>query len=123
MGVLAVLSVLALLGATHAEYSVVRHTSLAPRSKEATMLPPADFTAAITAKTPRRKSKKAALAALRGKTTPSRAAVAGSTTVAVDGSDFDDEYLTNVTVGGQHFSLIIDTGRCVALSNPLYSRF
>jgi len=74
------------------------------------VLPPADFTAAITAKTPRRKSKKAALAALRGKTTPSRAAVAGSTTVAVDGSDFDDEYLTNVTVGGQHFSLIIDTG-------------
>jgi len=34
----------------------------------------------------------------------------GSSTVAVDGSDFDEEYLTNVTIGGQHFSLIIDTG-------------
>jgi len=69
----------------------------------------------FTAKTPRRSSKKSALAALRGKPAKkvpgSKAPSAGGgSTVVVDGSDFDDEYLTNVTVGGQHFSLIIDTG-------------
>ncbi|KAJ6541051.1 acid protease [Mycena vulgaris] len=106
MGVLAVLSVLSLLSATRAEYNIVRHVSPAPRSRAVAELPPADFAVPFTAKAPRRKSKKSALAALRGKT---RAAGGGST-VVVDGSDFDDEYLTNVTIGGQHFSLIVDTG-------------
>ncbi|KAF9074548.1 acid protease [Rhodocollybia butyracea] len=41
----------------------------------------------------------------------SQAARAGKTfTGTVAGSDFDEEYLTNVTVGTQEFQLIVDTG-------------
>ncbi|KAJ7087075.1 acid protease [Mycena epipterygia] len=107
MGVLSVLSVLSLLGAARAEFTFKRHVSLAPRSLEAAVLPAADFAVPFTAKTPGRKSKKGALTALRG---GKRTAPTSSSTVVVDGSDFDEEYLTNVTVGGQHFSLIVDTG-------------
>ncbi|KAJ7865336.1 acid protease [Mycena olivaceomarginata] len=114
MGLLTVISALSLLGAAHAEFNIVRHVAPAPRAKEAATLPPAEFSVPFTAKTPRRSSKKGALAALRGKPTKKipgkKAPGAGGSTVAVDGSDFDDEYLTNVTIGGQHFSLIIDTG-------------
>ncbi|KAJ6536853.1 aspartic peptidase domain-containing protein [Mycena capillaripes] len=110
MGLLTVLSALSLVGAAHAEFNIKRHVSLAPRAKEATVLPPAEFSVPFTAKTPRRSSKKSALAALRNKPSKSRPSVGGGSTVSVDGSDFDDEYLTNVTIGGQHFSLIIDTG-------------
>ncbi|KAJ7696929.1 acid protease [Mycena rosella] len=106
MGVLTVFVALSLLGATRSEYTFVRRVSLAPRSLEPAVLPAAEFAVPFTAKTPRRKSKKTALAALRGKSR----ALGGSSTVAVDGSDFDDEYLTNATIGGQHFSLIVDTG-------------
>jgi hypothetical protein len=120
MGLLTVVSALSLLGAAHAEFNIVRHVAPAPRAKEAAALPPAEFSVPFTAKTPRRSSKKGALAALRGKPTkkiPGKKALgAGGSTVAVDGSDFDDEYLTNVTIGGQHFSLIIDTGRSVSMS-------
>ncbi|KAJ7493834.1 acid protease [Mycena latifolia] len=107
MGVLAVISVLSLLSAARAEYNIVRHASLAPRSKEAAALPPADFAVPFTAKTPRRKSKKAALAALRGQ---NRAGSGTSDTVGVEGTFGDEEYLTNITIGGQHFSVIVDTG-------------
>ncbi|KAJ7618179.1 aspartic peptidase domain-containing protein [Mycena polygramma] len=110
MGFLAVLSALSLVGAAHAEFNVVRHTSLAPRAKEAAVLPPAEFSVPFTAKTPRRKAKKNALASIRGKPTKKAPGAGGASTVVVDGSDFDEEYLTNVTIGGQHFSLIIDTG-------------
>ncbi|KAJ7049919.1 aspartic peptidase domain-containing protein [Mycena amicta] len=69
------------------------------------------FSVAISGKVPRRKSKKDALAKLRGRPTcKSDQAGTSNNTVVLDGSDFEDEYLTNVTVGGQHFSLIIDTG-------------
>ncbi|KAJ7153281.1 acid protease [Mycena filopes] len=113
MGFLTVVSVLSLLHTAYAaaDFSVVRHRSPAPRALDSAVLPTAQFSVPIAAKTPRRSSKKNALAALRGKHLPTKAAKGGSgSTVAVDGSDFDEEYLTNVTIGGQHFSLIIDTG-------------
>ncbi|KAF7362758.1 Acid protease [Mycena venus] len=116
MGLLTVLSALSLLGeaAYAAEFNIGRHISVAPYPKEDTMLPLAEFSVPFTAKAPRRSSKTSALAALRGKpanTTRSKAFGAGdASTVAVDGGNFDNEYLTNVTIGGQHFSLIIDTG-------------
>ncbi|KAJ7793994.1 acid protease [Mycena olivaceomarginata] len=59
--------------------------------------------------TPRRKSKRLALAALRGRNTSSSRSSPGNT-VVLDGSDSDFEYLTNVTIGGQKFSLSVDTG-------------
>lgn len=44
----------------------------------------------------------------------SQAAQAGSNfTTIIGGSDFDEEYLTNVTFGEQDFLLIVDTGRYV----------
>ncbi|KAK7045280.1 acid protease [Favolaschia claudopus] len=108
---------LPLFDLAHAEFHAIRHLSLAPRSQEAVALPPAEFNVAITAKTPRRASKRNALASLRrkpGKRSPGKRPLrlpgGGGSTVVVDGSDFDEEYLTNATVGGQHFSLIIDTG-------------
>ncbi|KAJ7129914.1 acid protease [Mycena crocata] len=109
MGVLPLLSALALLSSVQAEFNFVRHVSVAPRAETMAVLPKAEYSVAFTAKAPRRKSKKNALAALRGHR-GHRRPTSGGITVAVDGSDFDDEYLTNVTIGGQHFSLIIDTG-------------
>ncbi|KAJ7789177.1 acid protease, partial [Mycena olivaceomarginata] len=49
------------------------------------------------------------LAALRGRNTSSSRSSPGNT-VVLDGSDSDFEYLTNVTIGGQKFSLSVDTG-------------
>ncbi|KAJ6568695.1 aspartic peptidase domain-containing protein [Mycena capillaripes] len=111
MPLLAVLSVLSFLTAAHAEFNVVRHVSLVPHSKRATVLPPAEFSVPFTAKAPRRSSKKKAFAALRGKlATNIRGKKAPASTAVIDGSDSDYEYLTNVTIGGQHFSLNVDTG-------------
>ncbi|KAJ7049937.1 acid protease [Mycena amicta] len=119
MGFLSVVAALFLLATTVTananDFHIVRRRAVSPRSLEeraATVLPQADFSVAISGKTQRRKSKKDALAKLRGKPTvkASRPGAGGSSTVVVDGSDFDDEYLTNATVGGQHFALIIDTG-------------
>ncbi|KAF7326791.1 Acid protease [Mycena sanguinolenta] len=115
MGLLTVLSALSLLGSVQAEFNVVRHVSQAPRAEVATDLPPAEFSVSFTAKTPRRSSKRTALEALTGRPSKKRpgvraATAGGGDTVVVDGSDFDEEYLTNFTVGGQPFSLIVDTG-------------
>lgn len=86
----------------------VRRAPIAPRTN--VVVPAAQFSVAISGTTPRSSAKKAMMQALRS----SVAAAAGSQfTTPVAGSDFDEEYLTNVTVGGQHFSLIVDTGRFV----------
>lgn len=64
-------------------------------------LPAAPFVVNLTDKTPRSSIKKQALRELRGKTT----------TATVAGSDGDEEYLTDIEVGGQNFKAIVDTGR------------
>ncbi|KAJ7226970.1 acid protease [Mycena pura] len=104
MGFLSLVALLPLLGATSATFSVVQHRALIPNvQQEARALPEAQFTTAL-GKTARRKSKRHALALLRGKTHP------GGINVPLTGADFEEEYITNVTVGDQHFSLIVDTG-------------
>nr|GAT49690.1 acid protease [Mycena chlorophos] len=117
MGFLSVVSALSLLTSASAigssDFTFTRRRAVAPRSFEEraqTVLPAADFSVAVSGKAPRRKSKSAALTALRGRPFPSKPGSGGSDTVPVAGSDFDEEYLTNATVGGQPFSLIIDTG-------------
>ncbi|KAJ6525127.1 acid protease [Mycena capillaripes] len=112
MSFLTVLSALSLLCAAQAEFNVVRHVSLAPRVNAAVVLPPAEFSVPFTAKAPRRSSKKRALTALRGKPATKVGAPGdgAASTVVVDGTAFDEEYLTSVNIGGQHFSLIVDTG-------------
>ncbi|KAF7322169.1 Acid protease [Mycena kentingensis (nom. inval.)] len=120
------LATLALLASTLSvrvhgyEGTVVRLRAVAPRSVEeraATVIPAAEFSVAIGGKTQRRKAKKAALERLRGKPSPrvpgrrpGSSPSGGGITVGVDGAFFDEEYLTNATIGGQTFSLIIDTG-------------
>lgn len=93
--------------------TITRHvSSIAPRTPSSP-LPAADFSVPITASAPRSKAKKSLLRALR----ESQAAQAGSNfTTVLAGSDFDEEYLTNVKFGEQDFMLIVDTGRYVYLS-------
>jgi hypothetical protein len=119
--VISILSFISLLSvragtanAENSDFNFVRHVrSLTPRAdSEAVTLPQADVSVPFGAKTPRRKSKRLALAALRGRNTSSSRSSPGNT-VVLDGSDSDFEYLTNVTIGGQKFSLSVDTGRCV----------
>ncbi|KAJ6526493.1 acid protease [Mycena vulgaris] len=98
--------------AENSNFNFVRHVrSLAPRvdsEAAAQPLPQANVSVPFGTKTPRRKSKRLALAALRGNTSSSRSSPGD--TVVLDGSDSDFEYLTNVTIGGQKLSLSVDTG-------------
>ncbi|KAJ6450922.1 acid protease [Mycena sanguinolenta] len=86
--------------------------SLSPRADSAAgalSLPPASVSVPFGAKTPRRMSKRQALATLRRGNMSSSPSFSDDT-VVLDGSDSDFEYLTNVTIGGQKFSLSVDTG-------------
>ncbi|KAJ7249530.1 aspartic peptidase domain-containing protein [Mycena haematopus] len=87
-----------------AEFNVVRHVSQAPRSLEPAVIPAAQFVVPITSTAPRRRSKKSNLASLRATTS------LNNNTAILEGADLDQEYLTNVTIGGQTFTAIIDTG-------------
>ncbi|KAJ7107916.1 aspartic peptidase domain-containing protein [Mycena epipterygia] len=103
MGILAIFSLLTLLSdATRADFQAAGHVS---RTKEAAVLPTADFVLPITSKVPRRESKKKALAALLGKSSNSSSDIA-----SLAGAAFDHEYLVNITVGGKTFNAILDTG-------------
>lgn len=79
--------------------------ALLPHSSSSS-LPAAPFFAPITSRSPRRASKSSALHALRS-------SGASAHTAPLMGSDYDYEYLANITIGGQGFSVIVDTGRCV----------
>ncbi|KAJ7301893.1 acid protease [Mycena albidolilacea] len=78
------------------------HPALYSRS----VLPAASYSVAFSKKVPRRKAKVDALAALRGSVVSRNA----YKTVPLAGSNLDTDYLVNVTIGGQNFSLIIDSG-------------
>ncbi|KAJ7780462.1 acid protease [Mycena olivaceomarginata] len=78
------------------------HPALSSRS----VLPAASYSVALSKKVPRRKAKVDALAALRGGVVSRNA----YTTVPLAGSNMDTDYLVNVTIGGQNFSLVIDSG-------------
>jgi hypothetical protein len=82
-----------------------RVSDVAPRS--ASPLPAAEFSVAFSGTTPRSKAKKSIMQSLRS----SLSSQAGSNFTAVlAGSDFDEEYLTSVTLGNQKFEHIVDTG-------------
>ena len=67
-------------------------------------LPAAPFVGTLTQKVPRSSHKKQALRELRRR-------ASGGDTAVVAGSDDDEEYLTAITIGGQDFQVIVDTGR------------
>lgn len=70
---------------------------------EVTSLPIAQYVQPLVGSTPRSASKKAALRHVSG----------GRGLANVAGAEGDREYLTNITVGGQPFTVVIDTGRYV----------
>ncbi|KAJ7861676.1 aspartic peptidase domain-containing protein [Mycena olivaceomarginata] len=78
------------------------HPALSSRS----VLPAASHSVAFSKKVPRRKAKVDALSAFRGGVVSRHT----YTTVPLAGSNLDTDYLVNVTIGGQNFSLIIDSG-------------
>ncbi|KAF7795741.1 hypothetical protein EIP86_006908 [Pleurotus ostreatoroseus] len=92
------LLVLAVHSTGAVEFRRVR-SSVAP-SNAFLELPAAPFVVNLTAKTSRSIAKKIALRELRGK------AAIGT----VDGTGDDEEYVTDIIVGGQNFKAIIDTG-------------
>lgn len=73
-------------------------------SVEPEVLPQAQFSVALAAKTPRSTYKNNMREAVlkKGK--------ASNYTGVLAGSDDDEEYLTNITIGGQTFQVIVDTG-------------
>ncbi|KAJ7798928.1 acid protease [Mycena olivaceomarginata] len=77
-----------------------------PALSSRSVLPAASYSVAFSKKVPRRKAKVDALSALRGGVVSRHA----DTTVPLAGSNLDTDYLVNVTIGGQNFSLIIDSG-------------
>ncbi|KAF7371069.1 Acid protease [Mycena sanguinolenta] len=86
--------ILSLVCAATAEFNVVRHVSKAPRSVEPAVVPAAHTPAAIE----------------KGQSGIPAGTVSLNNTAILEGSDLDQEYLTNVTIGGQTFKAIIDTG-------------
>ncbi|KAJ6597804.1 acid protease [Mycena vulgaris] len=97
MGILVLFSLLSLFsGATRAAFPAAQHVS------RSVVLPRADFVVPFTSKAPRRETKKKALRGKYGK--------ARGKTVHLDGAAFENEYLVNITIGGQNFQVIIDTG-------------
>lgn len=99
------------------EFRHVRSTRLATSSS--VDLPEAPFVVSLTDKVPRPSFKKRALRELRSNAhTP-----VGDPTATVFGSDDDEEYLTDITVGGQSFKAIVDTGRyaLIVLSLWIYN--
>lgn len=90
----------------HIDHITARHVTFPRRSLEgrSAELPSAEFVASFTGKVSKTQHKKDILRSLRS------AAGINSTSV-IDGSDLDEEYITEITVGGQTFYAIVDTGR------------
>ena len=100
------LALLAACASAQASFRHVRSSRVA--TAEPVDIPEAPFVIPLTDKVPRASHKKALLRELRGgRGTSSK----GSLSATVIGSDDDEEYLTDITVGGQSFKAIVDTGR------------
>ena len=81
----------------------VRQVSSAINSALSTeVLPAAQFSVPFANKIPRPTYKKNLLKGLRG--------LGDVPTAVVAGSDYDELYVVNMTVGGQNFAVLVDTG-------------
>ncbi|KAJ7088254.1 acid protease [Mycena epipterygia] len=99
-GLIAALWIIPFLASTHAEFHEVRDHPLTQRSQG---IPQATACAPFTGRTTRQKGKQGLLESLLGKSSK-------STTVTLDGTRLDHEYIADVTIGGQLFKLQVDTG-------------
>lgn len=98
-----VLLVAALAAASSTQaYEIRRAAPVTSASLATEVLPNAQYSLPFTGKAPRSRAKKAALSALSRK--------AGNYTSTVAGAEDVQEYLTDITIGGQDFKVVIDTG-------------
>ncbi|KAJ7469827.1 acid protease [Mycena galericulata] len=90
-------------------HTVTRHITAHSRNSDldGRLLPPALFEAPLIARVPRRASRVHALNALRSLSSDNSG---GEYTTPLMGADYDFEYLVPITIGGQNFSVIVDTG-------------
>ncbi|KAJ7483965.1 acid protease [Mycena galericulata] len=90
-------------------HTVTRHITAHSRNSDldGRLLPPALFEAPLIARVPRRASKVHALNALRSFSSDNSG---GEYTTPLMGADYDFEYLVPIMIGGQNFSVIVDTG-------------
>jgi predicted aspartyl protease len=95
----------ALAATANAAYSVQRVSLPTTESVNAQgaltpeVIPTAEYSVSLSEKVPRSTVKKNALRA-----------VTKAKTASLFGSDDDEEYLTDITIGGQTFKVIVDTG-------------
>jgi hypothetical protein len=78
----------------------------------ATTIPQAQFNVPIAGSVKKREAKKTSLTKILAKGHPGggQGGGRGAPTAPIAGSDFDEEYLVNVTVGSHTYALIVDTG-------------
>lgn len=93
-----------LLVAATGTFDIQRVTSQRSVAQNGQTIPQATFVTSLSQKVPRRAVKKRALRELRR---------SASKTATIIGTDDDEEYATGITVGGQSFEVIVDTGRSV----------
>lgn len=96
----------ALAASAYAEFNIRRIEPSIKVAIPTRVLPKAQHSVALTQKVPRSTHKKDMLKALRHGARSST----NNFTAVVAGSDDDEEYLANITIGGQNFSVIVDTG-------------
>jgi hypothetical protein len=65
------------------------------------VLPDAQFSIPLAQKIPRSMHKKNPLMALSGR--------ASSPATVINGVNYDEQYAVNITIGGQNFSVLVDT--------------
>lgn len=102
--VLLAITVLALVASTHA-YDIHRIAAASSGTVQTDVIPKAKFYVPLTGKTPKHAYKKQLLNALRD-----QGSKPSNYTAVVAGSNQDGEYLTDITIGGQKFKIIVDTG-------------
>lgn len=98
------LIIFALAASIHA-YDIRRITAASSGTIKTEVIPAAKFYVPLTGKVSRPAYKKHLLDALRNQGFKS-----SNYTAVLAGSISDNEYLTDITIGGQEFKVIVDTG-------------
>ncbi|KAF7977109.1 hypothetical protein HWV62_4709 [Athelia sp. TMB] len=96
------LLVAALAAVSTQAYEIRKRAPVTSGALTTEVLPQAQFSLPLSGKTTRSKGKQDALLTLRKRSS--------SYTAVLAGGDEDQEYLTDITIGGQDFKVIVDTG-------------
>lgn len=102
--ILLTITVLALVASIHA-YDIRRIAAESSGTVQTDVIPKSKFHVPLTGKVPKPAYKKQLLNALRNQGSNSL-----NYNAVIAGTDHDDEYVTDITIGGQEFKIIVDTG-------------